>query len=419
MTTDTRDGAVAAIGSTARPLAVHVLAVSLFMILPTAVIAHKALTILAVIAACASLDLLRQRQFTWRLLPRVYVNAFTIFLLWATFSAAWSGDPERSIRQAIELIAIVGGGFVLIGGLPRLNPSEVRYIGTMAAWGAALGLALFAIDIGSNQAIRRLLFDEPARYGRAILNPAATVAALIIWPVCYYLLQRSWLIAIAALAVCVGLLVVAESGSALTGLFTGTLTMILITIAPYIMTRVLAISQCLMTLFAPVLITFLSGRMLAQPDHATWPSTGVHRLYIWQFTGEKIYERPLTGWGLDSARAIPGGGQRLVDVNPGLPAETYGGMTVMPLHPHNAGLQIWLELGLPGAMTLAALTVALLFSVPRVGPDRLGKGAVAATLIAGLTLCSLSYGVWQAWWLCALWLGVALVRITMASSTDA
>ena len=70
-----------------------------------------------------------------------------------------------------------------------------------------------------------------------------------------------------------------------------------------------------------------------------------HRLLIWSFVGERIAERPLLGWGLDASRAIPGGKE---EIRPGL--------TRLPLHPHNAALQVWLELGMPGALLAALLS---------------------------------------------------------------
>ena len=77
------------------------------------------------------------------------------------------------------------------------------------------------------------------------------------------------------------------------------------------------------------------------------------RVAIWRFTTERVVERPWLGWGMDASRMWPG---------------------VIPLHPHNAALQVWLELGVVGA-------------------------ACAAVAIAYLTIGALSFGVWQEWWL--------------------
>ena len=40
------------------------------------------------------------------------------------------------------------------------------------------------------------------------------------------------------------------------------------------------------------------------------PNSFIHRLLIWDFTLNRIAERPLFGWGLDTSRAIPGGVER-------------------------------------------------------------------------------------------------------------
>ena len=87
-----------------------------------------------------------------------------------------------------------------------------------------------------------------------------------------------------------------------------------------------------------------------------------HRLLIWSFAGDRIAERPLIGWGLDASRAIPGGD------DPIRPGESW-----MPLHPHNAALQLWLELGVPGAVLfalLAALALARLAARSMAAPVR-------------------------------------------------
>jgi len=125
-----------------------------------------------------------------------------------------------------------------------------------------------------------------------------------------------------------------------------------------------------------------------------------HRLLIWSFAGDRIAERPLTGWGLDSSRAIPGGDA------PIRPGETW-----MPLHPHNAALQVWLELGAPGA-ALFALMVAIAWGVvARVEWPPLFAAAAGAGLAIALLGCFTTYGIWQEWWLATLAFSLFLVLV--------
>jgi O-antigen ligase len=129
-------------------------------------------------------------------------------------------------------------------------------------------------------------------------------------------------------------------------------------------------------------------------------------MIIWRYASDKIHARPLLGWGLFSARQLPDRENRaehdpryadIVEVtwfSPGAKVE------LMPLHPHNATLQVALELGAVGALFYAPLYALCLFGLLRVpqSPWQLASGAgiVAATFVIG----QLSYSVWQSWWLC-------------------
>jgi O-antigen ligase len=108
---------------------------------------------------------------------------------------------------------------------------------------------------------------------------------------------------------------------------------------------------------------------------ASW----AERIDIWRFTAGEIMQDPTRGWGLDASRAWP---------------------EDIPVHPHDAALQIWLELGAFG-VAIVGLFYARLFSriASCVEEDRpLAAASVAATT-AYLTIGALSFGVWQEWWL--------------------
>ena len=119
------------------------------------------------------------------------------------------------------------------------------------------------------------------------------------------------------------------------------------------------------------------------------------RLDIWRFVSAEVLQNPLKGWGLDASRAWPND---------------------IPLHPHDAALQLWLELGALGA-ALVALFWAWLFTriAALVEEDRTMAAACAATAIAYLTIGALSFGVWQEWWLAVG--AVAIVVCTLVAAS--
>ncbi len=125
------------------------------------------------------------------------------------------------------------------------------------------------------------------------------------------------------------------------------------------------------------------------------PQSGFHRLLIWNFSAHKSLERPLLGWGMRSSRHVPGGDVWI-----------HGMGETLPLHPHNAALQIWLELGAVGAMLGAGLFVFALATVRNNGV-RTEAAMGAAVITSAAVILFLSFGLWQSWWISALWLGVA------------
>jgi O-antigen ligase len=124
-----------------------------------------------------------------------------------------------------------------------------------------------------------------------------------------------------------------------------------------------------------------------------------HRAEIWFFAAERIADRPLLGWGLNAARALPGGKEL---IQPGVER--------LPLHPHNGVLQLWVELGVVGAALGAAIAVAATLHATSAARDVSTRIAMTATVAAAMTVICVGYGLWQGWWMAALWLIAALAR---------
>ena len=90
------------------------------------------------------------------------------------------------------------------------------------------------------------------------------------------------------------------------------------------------------------------------------------RLEIWRFVSGLVENKPLFGWGLDSSRVFPG---------------------LIPLHPHNAAVQIWFELGAVGAGVAAIFFVWMFSQVELIRRrDPALAGAAAATICAYLAI---------------------------------
>jgi O-antigen ligase len=78
--------------------------------------------------------------------------------------------------------------------------------------------------------------------------------------------------------------------------------------------------------------------------HRLVPASWDARLNIWTFAADHVQSHPFRGWGLDASR-------------------TFG--PAIPLHTHNAQLQLWLELGAIGAALAGVFFCWLAYGVVR------------------------------------------------------
>jgi O-antigen ligase len=234
------------------------------------------------------------------------------------------------------------------------------------------------------------------------LNPGVCVIVLGFWPIAGLLLhQRRRGLSAAGLFVVIGVLVWLPAGAAAASFVAGLVVFAAVAWAGKAPIRLVGGSAAALIVAAPLLVGSLQAMGSGQALFDSIPPSWQHRMYIWEFAAERIAERPLTGWGFDASRRIPGG-------NAPVPV----GSEVMPLHPHNAALQIWMELGLPGAMAAAALVWFLSEAIVRKRQPGYDQAASAAALTVYLVIAATAYGVWQYWWHAAAWFLAAALAVT-------
>ena len=140
-----------------------------------------------------------------------------------------------------------------------------------------------------------------------------------------------------------------------------------------------------------------------------------HRIIIWRFSAERIVDKPFAGWGMNAARAMPGGKEKVLLIPE--PNPIYGER--LPLHTHNAPLQWWLELGIPGAVLMTGLWLLALTRAARAFPARMPRAIAVSAFTAAFVIANLSYGAWQAWWLSTLGFAALFLTIAMRRARDA
>lgn len=327
--------------------------------------------------------------------------------LWACATALWAIEPGRALGTGVSLLgmALLTGGAAT--ALRDIDDAARRRLVVALAIGLALGLSAAAIDALTGNAIRagvRGLREVPATlvFG---LKPAASVMALLLplaialpWPV----LPRALLL-VAGAAVLVALPGDTAKIAAVLGLLVSAATLH----APRLVPRLVGGGLAALILVMPLLVHAIPSLPVER-----LPPSALHRMLIWDFAATRIAERPVLGWGMEASRTVPGGRD-----NP--PADTLARMRVtdpallqwfalpqiqiLPLHPHNGALQVWLELGGIGALIAAVLAWLLGLAAARAPHAPAAAGALASAAVTAM----LSFGAWQAWWVAAMLLAAA------------
>ena len=332
--------------------------------------------------------LARQNAQTW-----VLIAALALFVVWASASTLWAPDPHT--QQGLRLIGgvICGVLFVLGAGIDAPSRRLVRAAGAACA---IVLIASLAVEALADMPINRLA-QPHAETGWLMRNPSrgASAALMLTWgAIAGFLGGRAhekvlWkLIALGAFYIA---LQFSMDANALAFAFGA-------------VAFVLGYGAFRFTLW--LLIAGIAGWLIAAPwatpallnalgDHV--PASWIQRGEIWRFVCERIAANPWLGEGLDASR-------HHTTIISGAPA-----LGRIPLHPHSGSLQIWFETGAVGAGLAVLALIAVGMAGERAFRDQPpARGALCAVIASAGVIGNVSYGVWQEWWIAALFAGVAL-----------
>ncbi|MEO5375759.1 MAG: O-antigen ligase family protein [Alphaproteobacteria bacterium] len=412
-----------------------VLALAAVVMLPLAVFASKGV---APLQAVAALVLVGIRYGMTRTLPHPPVRLvwlFALLLAWCMAGALWAVDPRQTLLKVGQLLGTVIAGLVLLEAALSLDGDGRAILRRGLLAGALAAVVVLGFEVVTDAVITRAVhgitpesqadWRTEKNYFSFIKNSAA-LTALMVWPVAVALMsgrQGAWSWTI-ALVFAGGLALVAGAGAHTAGaaLVAGFVVFALARWLPRLVAALIAGTLVVTLAAAPLLPPLLPRDQQQVAAHlpSFVPTSIHHRILIWQFVAKRIAERPLLGWGLDSARSLPGGAEKvhiLVDYPDGRRLDVT--QETLPLHPHNTLLQWWLELGVPGVVMAGALVVVTVRRTPLVLARRDERAAALALLVTVLLIANSSYGAFQNWWLGGVWLAVAFLAGAAEASEDA
>lgn len=367
------------------------LSVSAVVAGPLAVFAPLGMAPLAGCVAIVSL-LATTRERLWRqVLGHPGASVTLLLLAWMLITTAWTLHAQDALSLFARTAVLIAGGTALTAMLLAGGPARPQRLAQTVVAGFALLVMFLAFELVSEGLLVRTALPE--RYAHepwiyVVVSRGTVFMALMMWPT---------LLAVRALGYRSGIVIVIATALAIAWLTDHGATKIAVAAGLITLALVYWLGRRAVVFIGSLPVALIVSAPLwphallaphAWPVIADWLKlSAVHRLYIWQFVAERVRERPLFGWGFDASRDIPGGD-----------ALTPIGVPALSLHPHNAALQVWLELGAVGAALFALIVAMIVRHMAQSNVDRLTQAAAAAALSTSFTVASLSFGIWQSWW---------------------
>jgi O-antigen ligase len=354
-----------------------------FLAMPVAALAPRGLVPLLGVAAAVGLVAL-WREGGWHRLASPLTAVLALGGVWMLASAAWAISAGDALSTARGVLLLLLAAVVLLA----IEAKDQRLVVQATALGFVIGIAI--------------LLPMLVAQGTAGHNRAASLLAILLAPLAWAV--RAWLgrlLGVVLLVIGLATIGLAEGSSVKLAAVAAVVAGLAALLHRHIVLAIGAVATVVV-----VAMPLLVGLLPAPEQFGGLKYSAVHRAYIWRFTTERINEHPWRGWGLDAARNLPGGQTPL----PGIDVSKVEGpinAVMLPLHPHNGALQVRVELGLPGALLLAAVVAFAYWQVSRIDANG-ARAAATAAVTAALGVGCLSFGLWQNWWIALLGIAAAL-----------
>ena len=342
-------------------------------------------------------------------LPKIALVTLVLIFIWSAISSLWALDMTAAILGTLKQLGVHGLGLLLLWNILNISKNNTNRVLTALFAGLVFTTILIAAEIiffgpiyQFTKGIPRSSINFESGSGLFWLNSVAAVVSVLIWPISlwFFSISKKFIAyIIPLLGFLLALWLSYRSGAVAIGI--GILSAGFIALPSKRIRGILATLFAVMMITAPITMNQLKPSQVIE-EESSLPKAALHRLMIWNFTAEKIREKPVFGWGMNAARNIPGGKNFIYDASNSKYGEN------LPLHPHNIALQVWLELGLAGALLITIFGFAILLSICKDKKYTFIASIAVGQFITGLGILSLSYGMWQSWWVASLYLSASL-----------
>ena len=139
---------------------------------------------------------------------------------------------------------------------------------------------------------------------------------------------------------------------------------------------------------------------------AEWmPGSAQARIVLWSNTAHRFLANPFAGVGVYTTQIVDDERSKRATI----PRQHHYKNIATGRHSHNVFLQIWYELGVVGGILILTTGLALISRIKSLKGNI--KPQIAATFVVATIIASLTWGLWQVWFIAMFGLGTSAALI--------
>ena len=337
-----------------------------------------------------------------------------LFVLYGFISALWALDPGRTVAKASTLLAYLLTGLILLNRIERAEKTDLERVVQLLS--VAFLFTCILLLVFRFTGFHPVILFRPEEFQSAELaslsayNRGISFLVLIGWSLTlFWALRYPRVAAFFPLA----MLVVTLSYNGISNQLSVVIGLGALATATIIRQRFviyLTVLTVLGLLAAPWIALMLDTDFIRNLAVEARMSA-LHRLDIWLFVSDQIFGQLWTGWGLGGSRMIPGANE-LIGIYQ---------REQLPSHPHNAALQVWLELGVLGVLMVSGLIILVAARLRRKAQytgSLVSNRFVGAYGVSALVIALLGYGLFQTIWMATLCFSLLVLIVVLRASEN-
>lgn len=323
-------------------------------------------------------------------------------------SHLWTLTPDISLEKTLKTLGLFLGALLLFVAPMRFHMTHTALIAMLVLW--VLCCAVILIDNQTAWGVQKTVtswpFFDRIQYRTALFNKANLLLALTFIPLSIILIKKKKIKSfLLSLIIVTAAIFSGYSESAKLSLVSYPVIFTLTMIIPRLSIALTTGSYAIFAVIAPWVMPNIYLQYADKLSQILTVGSPGARLEIWAAVSEKIQASPILGYGVNATRSFEG----LIT------QQAYFNNSEV-LHPHNAALQYWVDLGFLGVVFHLNLIGFIAYSIAQMN-DKFLKAASHCLLVAVLICISTTFGIWQGWWIASL-IMLAWFMITLVKTKD-